>query len=287
MSAVDELASLSVQSVTLPTFPGATAAEQLLNGRNAVVTILRKYVPDMQFDVASAQQTLDEIGAWEERNRDELKAAIGSQNVQAVPAQIALQLGSQKAQAFIIAIFTQAAAGLGPWTSGTVDQSVAEMRVVSGTPITATWSKVDADTRLQVFGSIVKMEQSGYLQTLFVPPAGTNGLGLPFVAGWVVVLAVTALIALVAILSYIYASKRLEANNKLMGDMCKEAQARGEQDVVKHCIDATRDLQLSDPLGLSEASKTFFRTLAYVGVGYIGLVYVLPAAFGSLRKRKK
>ena len=236
-----ELATLSLARAGLPQFPGVTVPAQLLAGRDAALSILRKYIPSLAFDESKAEETLAKVGAWEERNRASLEQVLSDPSAEALPEQIRLSFNSDMARDFVVAGFTQAAAGLGPWMSGAVSRETA-----SGAKIQERWAREDAEYRLQVFGSIVKMEQDGYLKTLFIPPADagqTSGLGFapaPVVV-WAIVVAVVAVAALV--LLYLYSSQRLSENNRLMRDLCEDAQKKGEKDTVASCIEATRGLQ--------------------------------------------
>ncbi len=288
MTAVSDLADLATQSLTLPDFaPGGSYPQKLVAGRDAALAALRKYVPDLKYDPAAAEEIMAQVSVWEERNQAILQAAIKDPNVKTIPDQVAANLGADKARAFIVAMFTQAAAGLGPWTSGAVSIDVASGASVGGQPITRDWADVDALSRLHVFGAIVQMDKIGYLQTMFVSPAaGTQGFGIAFVVpiGWVITLGVVAVISLFAVLTYMYASRRLEANNKIMAEICKNAQVAGDQATVEHCVDATRDLQLAGMFpGLEQGINKLVTAALYLGVGYVGVFYILPAMF----KRKR
>jgi len=234
-----ELAALSVQRSNLPRFgqPGDNYATQLMIGRDAAFAAIKKYVPDLSYDESAASKTLRDIDVWEQRNRSELTVVMSDQSASALPTKIQTSLGSDKAKAFIVAVFTTASSGLGPWVSGAVG-SAASM----GGKVNTEWARVDAETRLQVFGGIVKMEADGQLSKFFVPPGGTSGFGLvPPVVVWAVVVAAVAIASLVLV--YLYAAKRLEMNNKLMRDLCESAQMSGDKDTVAACIGATKELQ--------------------------------------------
>lgn len=281
MSAVDELATLAVQGQATPDFaPGKSYAEKLLAGRDAALAALRQYVPDLKFDPAKADEVMAQVSAWEERNQAVIKATLQNPDATALPSQVAASLGAEKARQFVIAMFTQAAAGLGPWTSGAVGSDVASGHVVAGQPITAQWAETDALSRLQVFGAIVKMDQIGYLKTMFVPPApgSTQGLGIFGVDDWIIVVAVVAVVALFAVLTYVYASKRLELNNKIMAERCKQAQDEGDKATVAQCIDAVKDLQMGSLLGpgFDQGVKTLLTAAAILGAGYVTAVFILP-----------
>lgn len=268
------LADLAVSRASLPLFPGTSYPEQLANGRGMAEAILRQYVPDLSFDVARAEETIRQVAAWQERNQAVLDTSFADASATHLPAQACLALGSDRAQAYILAQFTLAASGLGPWMSGAVAREVEQ-----GVRIQLRWAQEDAQTRLQVFGAIVKMETDGYLKTLFRQPApgtpqtscgsGASGFGFVPVVIWAVAVVLIAVAAL--FLVYRYAAERMQANNRLLADLCKEAQKRGDQETIAKCVDATRALQADVP-GLSEVSSAVGKAVvvaAVVGAGYL------------------
>ena len=275
-----DLATLSLARAGLPSFPGASLPEQLLAGRDQALAALRQYVPTLAFDPAGAQAVLNQVSAWEERNRDALASVLADPSSEALPSAVQLSFGSDVAQQFVIACFTQAAQGLGPWTSGRVDR---EQSV--GTTIQSAWAREDAQTRLNVFGSIVKMDQDGYLAQLFQPPgSGTQGFGIAPVIVWAVVVGVVAL-ATVLLLTF-YAAKKLDANNKTMTDLCKKAQSDGDAATVKACIDATADLQKGSIFpGIDAFVTNLWKVVAIAAVAYVGIKWGLPALQAHSERR--
>lgn len=272
------LAQLSLQRAQLPKFSGVTYVEQLLNGRAAAAAVLSKYVPNFGFDLDAAEQTMREVGVWEERNRKQLEVLVSDPSSSALPEAVRVAMGNDKAQAFILAGFTQAAWGLGPWVSGAIEREAA-----SGQKIQTTWAQDDAEARLAVFGSIVKMDNDGYLQKLFVPPAGTAGLGwVPVVIEgstlvWAVVVTLVAVAALV--IGYLYLSKTLTLNNRLMRDLCEKAQKEGDQATIAACIKETAGLQ--KPPGLESLTAEIGKAVLVVGLAYV-LLKTVPS---MLKKR--
>jgi len=267
-----ELAMLSVDRAGLPDFPGATVAEQLLAGRDAALAVLRKYVPTLSFDVAAADDVLRGIEAWEERNSTALAATLQDPSAAALPEQIRIAFGSDKAQQFIVAVFTRAAAGMGPWTSGRVATEVTRGQMPG---VSDTWARTDAAYRLRVFGGIVRMEQTGCMQHFFVDPSATcaaSGLGVAPVIVWAIVVAVVLVAALV--LMFIYSARRLDENNRLMRDMCERAQAEGDKAVVDKCVQATKDLQAESMIpGLGDAISSLGKIVGVGVLAYVALKY--------------
>jgi hypothetical protein len=278
-----DLATLSMARAGLPSFPGSNLAEQLIAGRDQALAALRQYVPNLAFDPAGAQAVLNQVSAWEERNRNDLSAVLADPSVEALPGAVQISFGSDKAQQYVIAVFTQAAAGLGPWSSGRVASEVN-----SGQIIQSMWAKEDAQARLNVFGSIVKMQTDGYLRQLFQPPgSGTQGFGIAPVIVWAIAITVVALAAV--ILMQLYAAKKLEANNKTMTDLCKKAQADGDTATVSECIKAAADLQQGSIFpGLEGVISNLWKVGAVALVGYIMIKWGLPAlqSHGERRGRR-
>ncbi len=263
------LDTISVQRAGLPTFPGLTLRDQLLAGAKQAGDILRTYAQGYRFDPEAANQMLALVNAWQLRNDAELQAALADPSVTRVPDQVKLTFGSDIAQGWIVAGYVQAARTLGPWASGAMDRDVTQGRV------TEAWARGDAEARLQTFGAIVKMDQDGYLKSVFNPaPAagGANGFGLPIPV--IVALVVAAVAVLSVVLAYFYSVKRLELNNKILDDRCKQAQAEGDQATVDACIRAATELQ-GIP-GLDTAVKTL-TTLAALGLAvWVGVTFIPP-----------
>lgn len=281
-----ELATLAVQRAQLPAFPGATLPDQLAAGRAAAEAILQKYVPGFSYDQSKADATLAKIGVWEERNQKDLEAVLANPNAEKLPQAICLAFGSDMAQQFILAGFTRAAIGIGPWQSGSVAAAALEGKLIQ-----PRWAQEDAAYRLQVFGSIVKMEQDGYLKHLFVPPAdaaskdvqcgvsGFGAFGLAPVVVWAVAFVVVAVVAV--LLLYFYSSVRLKENNRLMVDLCKDAEAKGDAATVQKCIEASANLQ-KEPMipGLSELGKGLAQAALVIGLVYVGFKVIPPMLAG-------
>ncbi len=280
---MSDLANLAVSRASLPVFaPGQPLPEQLRAGRDAAAAVLAKYVPNLSFDQAQADAVMAKIQVWEERNRDALAAALADPSSTELSEQIRVVFGSSGLQQFILATFTQAAVGLGPWFSGRVATEADRGEIIS-----ASWAREDAERRLQVFGSIVRMEQQGFLKTVFVPPTGTSGLGTPAIpAGLIWAIVIIAIAVTSAVLLFTYASFRLLANNKLMRDMCLRAQNEHDTKTVEQCLDATKGLQAE---GMFPGMGDFVKAVGViVGVGLVGMLAmeVVPALITARRRRR-
>jgi hypothetical protein len=276
MADLAQLALARIQG-SLPSFPGASLPEQLQNGRTQAHAILLKYVPALRFDLDAARDVMSEVNAWAERNQEQLSDAMRSPETD-LPRWMQLNMGSaERVQQWVIANFTVAAAGMGPWESGKVAAEVAN----PSSNISDSWAKADAESRLQSFGLIVKMEQDGDMAYIFTGPNAASGFGaLPALIVWAIVVTVVGLAAVVV--TYLFLAKRLEVNNAIMRDLCQKAQAEGDQATVEKCIQATRDIQAIDPF--SAAVSELGKVALILGGGYLAFRYGIPWAIGALAK---
>jgi hypothetical protein len=263
------LVDLSLQRIalSLPKFPGQTVPEQLVNGRTAAESAIRKYAPDFRFDRDGALSVLRTIDAWSERNSDGLAEALQSTSND-LPEQLTVAVGSaEQVRSFLIASFTMAASGMGPWTSGEV------ARVVEAAERTAGWANLDAEHRLQTFGIIVKLETDGELGPIMQGASGASGLGVPvpLIVGIVIATVVFAAV----VITTIYLNKQLELNNRLMAELCERAQREGKDEVVKECIEATKELQLGF---LERSAGKIAGWLVFGAVAVFGGKYLIDKA---------
>ena len=274
-----ELSSIASARVAyaLPVFPGATLADQLIAGRAAASQSIRRHLPDFRFDVEASQQAMRDIDAWSMRNDASLQGLLADPNAQSLPESLQLSLGTpDRVRSFLLASFTLAAAGMGPWTSGEVE------RVVSAGEQSDLWAGLDAQSRLQLFGIIVRLDEDDNLGPLLRGEKGLAGFGaLPVVA--VVIIASVFFAAVV--LTAIYLNRRMELNNRLMAEMCRRAQAEGRDDVVKDCIEATKDLQSETVL--STLTSSIVKIALVATVIYVGGKYGIPAVIEAVRERRE
>lgn len=238
---MSKLAEISLHRAGLPSFPGATLPEQLLNGRNAALAVLQKYIPDLKFSYSEAKQAAREVDIWETRNETTLEELMLKTGAESLPEAVQFQFGSDKARAFVLYGYTEAARGLGPWLSGAV-----ALEAAGGNKLNARWAEEDGAARLAVFASIVKLEQDGYLKAIFVPPStGLGFIQIGAVAGatlvWALVVVAVAVAAI--IVGYLYLSKTVEINNRLLSDLCKDAQLKGDQKTLDMCVETAAGLQ--------------------------------------------
>lgn len=271
MANLEQAAMQRIASSGFPVFPGATPVEQLQNARAQARAIVLKYVPNFSFDENSARRVVSEVGVWIQRNQNDLANQMNSGQT-SLPKALQLMMGNNKqVQQWVVANYTIAAAGMGPWESG----KVLQLRDDPTSKISPTWVADDFADRLRSFGLIVKMENDGEMQRIFAPAEPVSGFGL---ATGVIVAIVVAVVLVAAIIAgYFYLSERLEANNQLMAEMCRKAQEEGDAATVHQCVEATKDLQISDPASslIEQAGKVAI----LVGGMYVGVRYLLPWAF--------
>lgn len=277
-----ELADLGASRANLDaiaeTFPGANIPEKLANGRAMAESVLRKYVPDFRFDADAAEQTMVEIDAWHQRNHAAIAASL--QSGVDMPNQIALGLGKVKARAFVIAGFTQAAVGTGAWGSGAVAREVAIGQIYG-----EKWARNDAEARLRAFAAIVQMDQPRQGSPSFLAQLWSPGEGFGIEPATIALIVLLTAVIIGAVVYYLYATKSLEANNRLLAETCKREQERGNQDTIQQCIDAAAGLQANP---FESAAKSLIRTLTVgvvlIGGAYLFLQYGLSAILSAGKK---
>lgn len=251
----------SFRRAELPLIPGATVVDRLANGRAVAQTILLKYRPNMSFSATEASRAVRDVEVWQNRNSAELELAMDSSS-SSLPEAIRLGMSRKAAQDYVIAVFTQAALGMGPWTSGKIAAIVA-----SGydPAVDAPWARDDADARLAIFAGIAKLEETGYLAKLF---SKDEALGNPAIIAGVVV-AVVLVAAL--FIYYNFAAKKLELNNRVMADLCRRAQEQGDKATVDECVKQSAGLQ-KDPLATDIIGGVTKVALVLGGIYVAGLV---------------
>lgn len=220
--------------------PGRDLPTRLLTGRDAALAALTKYVPDLKYSPGQAGAAMRDIDAWAARNEQALTAVMAS-TVEQLPEQLQLEMGARRAQSFVLATFTQAAAGLGAWQSGAVAQAAGD----PGHTLNERWARTDAQQRMELFALIVKLDREGSLANIFEGPAAGQGgqSGFGAVPLWFV--AVVLVILAAAIITGVVLVRRLELNNKLLRDLCQEQLARGDKAAFETCVEATKGLQVT------------------------------------------
>lgn len=265
-------------------FDGDTWVAKLVSARNEAAARLQKYVPNFEFAVTAARQGYDEVDGWLTRNRSALAAAIQASNDTGVlPDELRLQMGADRAAAFVLANFSFAAEGLGPWISGLVERVATGQAVSAVKEVGHDWAIADADRRLKVFAGIVRMDDLGELEKIFGGgQAAPAGLGAP-IAIPVLVAIVVMVVGVAAVIGYfVTRAKEIDNANRVMNRMCEDALARGDTDTQQSCIQAAADIQkggggLFGGL-LSGLFSMSLGSLVLWGAGlFITFKYVVPA----------
>jgi len=251
--------------------PGQPLPARLVVADQAALAAIRRYKPDFTVNYAEARSQARDIDAWAERHQQELEQVMAS-SAQRLPSQLQLEMGNRRAQAFFLSSYAEAAAGLPAWTSGAVEAAASRPGVQQ---INERFARIDAQQRLEMFALIVKLDREGTLQQVFVPPeqGSTQGLGaippLWFIAVVLVIFA-AALVTAVVLL------RRVELNNRLLRDLCREAIEAGETDPrFEMCVEAAKAGQKS---ALEEVPKAMVLGLMGAAGVYAGMRYVLPWA---------
>ena len=261
--------TLALTRANLPPAPGATLVEQLANAHRMASEALLKHVPTMQHDRAAADAVLDRVNAWVERNREELETALQDPSREQLGEALCLAFDASMAQQYVLACFTTAAGGIEPWLSGWVAREVDAGRLPQS------WATADADNRLRVFQSILRMQESGFLQHLFHPGPGDapcpHAMGAFGIGPLMAIILAAGAVAAVAICTWIVVAKSTPANqaaNQYFLERCRDAAARGDRSMERECLQMARDMMIDTP------ARKIGVTAVYV-LGGLGLAYML------------
>jgi|GEM_PF-3202063 len=253
-------------------FGGANRTEQLVRGMNAALTSLKKYTSTFSFDERAADDLFDLVESWQNANGKLLSQYIAS-GADTVPEQVALSMGADRAQQYIIASFATAAKGIKGWAGGAVVDAIRSEKTFS-----VQQAEVDSESRLMTFATIVKLDRDGGLDQIFRGKVPTSGLGFAFLAaipagGWWLLTAVAvATISAFAILNY--SNSQNEYSNKLIDKLCEKEPERCKA-VLERMIEAQVEKQGETPF--STAAGTVAGLVAIGVVAVIGVKYVLPS----------
>ena len=268
-------------------FAGATNRQKLASGRAAAKAVLLKYVPELKFDVEAARDTMSQVEGWIERNRGDLAEALAGSGT-TLPRHLCIAMGNAyEVQQWIIANYTVAAAGLGPWMSGSVDRLVADPE----SDVTALWANQDAQMRLNIFAMIIKLDRDGELAKIFNPPedagptAPCGGFGAFGIAPLAVIIIIAAVVLAAVVVYMVLDSRRVQRNNDLLEKICLDAQKAGDQATVDACISALKDIQVASPFG--DVAGEIGKVLLVLGGGYLAFAYGVPAVLKWVEERRK
>lgn len=263
-------------------FKGSYAKEQLEDGMQRAAAALGKYTATLSFDPGAAADIFTTVELWQNTHGELLREYV-RQGAETVPEQIALSLGRERAQQYIVASFSEAVRGMKAWSGGAVVASVK-----SGGLMSKDAASQDARTRAVVFATIIKMDRDGELAPIFWGTSGASGMGELITAATIAVIGkVVAVIGVALIAAWVVnnqMTKRMEQQNLLTEKMCDED--------PEHCADRLQEVvqkmeeARSGTGPVSDVAKTI---ATYAGVGllaYIGVAYVLPAGMKALEKSR-
>lgn len=155
-----ELEYWAEKRADVPDFAGGSLREKLWNGHAEAAKRLARYVGDFRYNADEAASIMLEIQAWSTAHRASLTEEFKSGG-DLLPEELRLELGQKKTQQYLLAIFSDAESGIPAWESGIVADNVAK----------GVWSdgivRQDADSRLGIFGEIVKLDDEGTLAQIF------------------------------------------------------------------------------------------------------------------------
>jgi hypothetical protein len=231
-----------------PILPGAPMPDRLRAGSDAAGAALRKYTPALDtFDDAKAQAAVAYVDAWADANNDKLKATMADPNATQLSTQLTMVMPADVAQNFLLSSYWYAAAYMGPHLTNAVQDAVGARKVINGQQITATWAKDDAQSRLDTFSMILRLEEQGELAHIFNPPQPANGLGAPLSLGAIIVIAIASVLIAAVIVYGVNQWHSVSVNSKTMEELCKEAQAKGDGATVQKCIGVIGDISKPEP----------------------------------------
>lgn len=257
--------------------PGQALPARLVAGNAAALSVLRKYRPDFRVNGQEAKAQARDIDAWADRHQRALEEIMAS-SADRLPAQLQLEMGNRRAQAFFLATYAEAAAGLPAWTSGAVKAATERPGVQQ---INERFARIDAQQRLEMFALIVKLDREGALEQIFVEP-GDSVQGLGAIPLWFV--AVVLVIVAAALVTAVVLLRRVELNNRLLRELCRDAVDKGDTDPrFAMCVEAATAGQKS---AIEDVPKAVALGLMGAAGVYAGMRYVLPWAVERLASRR-
>lgn len=266
----------------IDTFKGSYAKEQLEDGMARAAAALGKYTSTLAFDPVASAEIFMSVEIWQEKNGEALKAYM-RQGADTIPEQLALSMGREKAQQYIIASFSEAVRGMKAWKGGAVVDSVKFGGLMNNDRATQ-----DARARAVTFATIIKMDRDGELAPIFQGIGGASGMGELFTAATIAVLGkVIAVVGVALIAAWVVnnqMNKRIEQENILIDKLC-DVDPKGCEEQIKKVID---EMEKSRK-GLGPVSEVAGTIATYAGIGllaYIGVAYVLPAGVAAFKKSR-
>lgn len=260
-------------SSIIDAFPGNTLRDKLASGHAQARAILAKYTSTLSYDHSAAEELFHQIETWQNTHPATIAEMMKRPATDTLPEQVALVFSPQKAQAFLVAGFSEASKGLGPWLGGMVGK-----KIFSDSRLPEARAKDDANARLAVFASIVKLEKEGSLQEIFHPmetwTKNVSGFGAlpiaPFIPMIVKGLVVIVVAAMALFVVYRLMSDQAQFNNQLFGEYCDEAKRAGDAETMRWCA------EMAAPSSWERTAQTIGLYAVAGVVAYAALFQLLP-----------
>lgn len=287
-----ELEMLALWRANLPQYPGETVPEQLHTAWKDAEQRLGRYVGEFRYSEAEARAVLHEIGALLDAHRSEYVALMRDPQTDDLPEALQMKLGADKAKQFLIAMYSEAARGLGPWLGGLIGKELSDGQL-------AEWrARQDAQDRLVVFAGIRKLDEEGSLDELFRAQA-TSGLGVAPAVVAIVAGAVIWTVVGLALISWFFQyrleSQRLKQANEDHKKRCDKADQLAQKPgpdqefwkgVVLRCHEANQNILQEKPEVPWEGllDKVVIAAVV-VGVVYVGATVLAPSIGQGIAER--
>lgn len=193
--------------------PGAPLLERLAAAQEQAQAVLLRYVSNpFDYDEGEASLALDTIRFWANSNSAALTRALSS-DVDELPESLQLEVGVGAMRSLVLSTFAHATAGVPIHVSGELMREAVAGQYVDDVKLTVSFVNDDANTRLDAFLSILRMEETGGLAKLFAAqPVNGLGVGPGVILAWLV----GAAVVIGVILFMANQSHALELNAKLV-----------------------------------------------------------------------
>jgi len=278
----DPFFQLNLNRADLPNIfePGMSRAQMMKEAYIRASAILDKYVGGFRYTPEQASAVLSEIDGWVSANRPLIESTMANPALDTLPEQIQFRLGTDKAQSFIVAGFVSAAQGYATWSSGAVDEWIVAGKLDD-------WSmSEDLAHRLEIFLSIIAMEQRGELDRIFhpekYPELATEGGAQAVI---IVAILIIAVVAAATLVIYSVAMERTESANRVHEKICEWAVENEDRELMKKCADQAQEIRKISPG--SEMWSSLGPVLLGVGGIFVASVYGVPALINALFGRTK
>jgi hypothetical protein len=135
---------------------------------------LQQHTDNLSYTEIEARSVIRQIHDWIDLNATEFNAIMETEGSDAIlPEELQQVMGATELQQYVIAMYSEAARGLAPWLA-------AKQEDVGASPGELI---EEAEARLEVFASIVRMDDDGDLTTLFNPEGLSGGMAVAVAVG--------------------------------------------------------------------------------------------------------